>query len=51
MMAGLFLAYTLVFISLWLGYRKLTIGLIAAGLVLCFFMLWHHATDMLRINW
>lgn len=50
-MAALFLLMTLIIVGVYFGSaKKALIGLLVT-LGLCALMLWHHATDILQINW
>lgn len=51
MMAGLFLIFAFALGAIWLGYRKVAIGLIAIALLLSIVMFKEHATDILQIMW
>lgn len=51
MMAALYLLMTFVIGSIYLGKRNLAIIIIILTLIGCWLMLWHHATDQLKINW
>lgn len=51
MMAGLFLIFSLAITSIFWNKRGLAIGLMWTGLGLSLLMFWHHATDILKINW
>lgn len=51
MMAGLFAIYSLALALIIAGNRIYGIYLIVISLILSILMLWHHATDILKINW
>ncbi len=51
MMAALFLIFVFIVLSIILQNRKLAIAFLIAGLLLSLLMTYHHATDMLQINW
>ncbi|WP_350339698.1 MULTISPECIES: DUF5993 family protein [Candidatus Rhabdochlamydia] len=50
MMVLLFFIFMITILFIWKGYRKVGIGLTLINLVFCLFMLWHHATDILKIR-
>lgn len=50
-MAILYLIFSLAFAAILFEQRKLAIGICIAGIVLSLLMFWHHATDILKINW
>lgn len=50
-MAALYLLYFVIMLLILGNQRRPAAILIASGIVLCFLMLWHHATDLLKINW
>lgn len=50
MMALLFFIFMIIILFIWKGYRTLGISLALINLVFCLFMLWHHATDILKIR-
>ncbi|MGL4539880.1 MAG: DUF5993 family protein [Candidatus Rhabdochlamydia sp.] len=49
-MALLFFIFMITILFIWKGYRKVGIGLTFINLIFCIFMLWHHATDTLKIQ-
>ncbi|CCB86070.1 MULTISPECIES: hypothetical protein [Parachlamydia] len=51
MMAGLFLFYSIALGAIALKQRILAISFIILGIFLSLLMLWHLATDTLKINW
>ena len=51
MMAALFLLMTLVIGGVYVGKRSFGIVMLLVTLLFCWLMLWHHATDHLKINW
>ncbi len=50
-MAGLFLIFALGIAAIFWQKRILAMTLGFAGLTLGLLMFWHHATDLLQINW
>lgn len=50
-MAFIFLVFTAAVAAIFFERRNVGMILIVAGIVLSFLMLWHHATDTLKINW
>ncbi len=50
MMVGLFIIYLACLFLIIRNHRKTAFWLVIANLVLCFFMLLHHATDVLQIR-
>ena len=51
MMASLFAIFSVSLLFIGLGYRRPAIAFVAAGIILSLAMFWHHATDILQINW
>jgi hypothetical protein len=51
MMAALFLLMTCVIAAVYLGKRLFGVIALLITLGFCWLMLWHHATDILKINW
>ncbi|MDR2539883.1 MAG: DUF5993 family protein [Chlamydiales bacterium] len=49
-MALLFFIFIIAILFIWKSYRKVGIGLTLINLVFCLLMLWHHATDVLKIR-
>ncbi len=50
-MSFLFLIFAAAILSIFFKRRRLAIALVLGGIVLSAAMLWHHATDVLKINW
>lgn len=50
MMAALFLVFSLAILLVITGQRKPAMVMVAIGILLSALMLWHHATDYLKIN-
>ena len=51
MMAGLFLVMAVALAFIYFGMRKVGMSVLIVGMALACLMLWHHMTDVLRINW
>jgi hypothetical protein len=51
MMAAIFIVMSGAIASVFFNKRNLSITLLILGIVLCWIMLWAHATDTLKINW
>jgi hypothetical protein len=51
MMAGLFFLFSLAITSIIGNRRGTAIALLSIGILLSLLMFWHHATDVLKINW
>jgi hypothetical protein len=50
MMAGLFLLFSVTLGFLFFGKKRETFYLLLITLFFCALMLWHHATDTLKVN-
>jgi len=50
MMAGLFIIFLICLILILRRKRTAAFGLVIINLILCFLMLLHHATDILKIR-
>lgn len=50
-MAIAFAALSLAILSILYGGRYPAVGLVLIGLALGALIFWHHATDVLKINW
>lgn len=50
-MAALFAIIVLAIVAMYFSQRRLAIAFWAIGIILSIAMLWHHATDYLKINW
>jgi len=51
MMAGIFLILTLAMLFIFYRQRELAIALIFLGIIFTLLVFFHHATDVLKINW
>lgn len=51
MMAGLFAIFSLAIVSIFCNWRRAAMAFVGFGIALSLLMLWHHATDILKINW
>lgn len=50
-MAGLFAVLSLAMAAVLFKQRVLAIVIVSIGILLSLLMFWHHATDILKINW
>lgn len=50
-MAFIFVVYAAAMVAILLHQRKVSISLIALGLIATLLVFWHHATDVLKIHW
>jgi len=51
MMAALYALFTIDILFVIGGFRKTAIAFTILGLFFAALMFWHHATDILQINW
>jgi hypothetical protein len=51
MMAGLFAIFSVAIALILMRMRLLAMYVIVAGILCSLLMFWHHATDILKINW